>query len=293
MAVIENTTLHTDDNVGLEQEIVKAFDGSYNALADLLGVVAPTIVPAGTALRTTTVNVTLNETPYTEGDEIPVSKTSSTKEIIDVAAPAYYRTLTTEQAVLTAGYIPAVLNKDTKLAAKIRAKIVAKFYTDLTAAATAGKRGGKNLQEALANAEAEVGDALESGSDSAGEIIHFINRFDAADYLSNAQVTVQTAFGLSYLESFLGIPRVVISSSVPKGTVLATPTANINVYGIDIAGLQAGYTVSDSGLLGIKHSHIDERAAYQTIMITGMKVKPEVTNYLVKETIASTSTDGK
>ena len=289
MAVIDNTTLHTDENVGIEQEVLKTFDGSYNALADVLGIVTPTIVPAGTTLRTTTVDVTLNATSYTEGDEIPVSKVTAKKSIIDEATPSYYRTLTTEKTALTAGYITAVLTADTKLLGKVRASIVSQFYTDLLAAATKGKHSGANLQAALANVDAELADALENGNDSSDETVHFINRFDAAEYLGDAAISTQTAFGLTYLESFLGIPRVIITSKVPSGTVLATPTANLTVYGIDIAGLQAGYTVSDSGLIGIKHGHVDERAAYQTVLITGMKIKPEVTNYLVSETISKTT----
>jgi LPXTG-motif cell wall-anchored protein len=51
-----------------------------------------------------------------------------------------------------------------------------------------------------------------------------MNPLDVADYLATANITLQTAFGMTYVENFLGLGTVIFNSSVPKGKVYATIT---------------------------------------------------------------------
>ena len=111
-----------------------------------------------------------------------------------------------------------------------------------------------SLQAVLAQADAALGDALEANGDSAERVVHFVNRFDIADYLAKADVTMQTMFGMSYLQTFLGVNDIFVTSKVPAGTVYVTPTDNIRIYGVDFGSLSQaglGYTVQDLSLIHI------------------------------------------
>lgn len=44
--------------------------------------------------------------------------------------------------------------------------------------------------------------------DDAAEPVHFVNPLDIADYLKAANISVQTAFGMNYVQDFLGLGTV-------------------------------------------------------------------------------------
>ena len=68
----------------------------------------------------------------------------------------------------------------------------------------------------------------------------FMNPLDVADYLTKAQITLQTAFGMTYVENFLGLGTVIFDSKVPKGTIYATAKDNIVLYYIPVNGADLG-----------------------------------------------------
>ena len=76
-----------------------------------------------------------------------------------------------------------------------------------------GTATGKDLQQTLANLWAKNQEYYEDQDVSP---IYFINQQDVADYLGTAQITMQTAFGFTYIENFLGLGTAIIS---PKVTV--------------------------------------------------------------------------
>ena len=68
------------------------------------------------------------------------------------------------------------------------------------------------------------------------EAVYFMNPLDAADYLGDATIITQNAFGMSYVENFLGLGTVIFNSSVTKGKIYATakqmfPDGGVAVYG--------------------------------------------------------------
>lgn len=100
---------------------------------------------------------------------------------------------------------------------------------------------------------------------------------------ANAQVTLQTAFGMSHLQSFLGVENVVVTSKVAKGTVYVTPVENIHVYGLDFSTLgEAGlvYESDPLGLIGVHHVPDYDRASAETYLVNGATFLPEVTDFL-------------
>ena len=340
-----NTITTGDVVTALDQEFAANFDHDLEQLTDILGIVSPEIVAAGTALYQYKVSGSLNNgdyaltadqavvegktyyarsgsegayaytavedpktasistyyelvgpsgTSYTEGDLVALSKYSVTKEPIGDTSFWPYRKVTTAQAIAKSGFENAVLKTDNKMLKDVRAAIVDYFYERLDAAGVA-TASGATLQALLAQTEAKLQDSLERNHDSAGRIIHWVNRFDVADYLATAQVSMQTAFGMTYLENFLGIENVIVTSAIPKGTVFATPDENLHLYGIDFGSLsEAGlvYEVSDSGLVGVHHDAKHNRTSVETNVLAGAYLLPEVLDYIVKGTIVPAVTTG-
>lgn len=288
MAVLPNTKTTADVLKSLDVEAARNFDSEYNQLSDLLSFFPVETVAAGTALKSYTITGKLDTTEYTEGDEVPVSKYTVSPVSIDEIVPKPYRARTTLAAVQKAGIEGAVLRTDSKMLADIRTKIVTDFIGELANGTT--EATGTTVQAALANADAALADALESASYvNSGVTIHLLNRQDAYKYLGTAQVTTQTAFGLTYLEDYLGIQNVVLTNKVASGSFYVIPVDNMHIYAPDFSAMAAlgyDYTVSDSGLIGVMHKPAPDHDSVDTYFKTGLTIWPEYTNFVVKGTIA-------
>ena len=308
MAVPNNISDSKALNASLDIELVKNFKGDADRLAEILGIFGVETLSAGTALKMLKVTGGLNNdktdatttlpgtgtfslgsssgTAYVEGDEVALSKLSASWETVGEIKAVPYRKMTTAAAIQKSGYVPAVLGTDKKLVSLIRADIVKEFFTFLGTGT--GTASGKGLQAAAANVDATLGDAMEKNGDGSGSIVHFISRQDAAAYLGAAPVTTQTVFGMTYLQNFLNMTNVFLTSQVAKGTMYATPAENIHIYGLDFAALaQAGlqYQQDGGGLLGVAHTPAYDHVSAETNVLRGMMLFPESKGYIVKGTI--------
>lgn len=308
MAVPENITKAAAVNASLDQEFIKNFKGDSDRLAEILGIFGVERIAAGTALKMLKVTGTLNNaktdpstlpgesgnvtlgsssgTAYVEGDEVALSTFGTEWETVGEVVAKPYRKMTTAAAIQKAGYANSVLKTDAKMLSLIRADIIKEFFTFLDKGT--GTATGKGLQAAAANADAKLGDALEKNGDASTRIIHFVNREDAAAYLGAAPITTQNVFGLTYLENFLGMTNVILTSQVPQGTMYATPAENIHIFGIDFAELAQGgltYAQSANGLIGVAHSPAYDHVSTETNVLTGMLLFPEVKDYIIKGAI--------
>lgn len=288
MAVLDNTITTDDVNYSLDIELIQNFNSDVDVLENILGIVSPEVVAAGTALYPLTIDGALDTTEREEGDEVPLSHYTVTKGDPVTVAPKAYRKLTTAEAILQSGYEAAVLKTDQKMLSNVRADIMADFFDQL--AEGTGTASGTKLQDTLANVDATLYDALEENADATSRIIHFVNRFDIAEYLGEATIVTQNAFGMSYIEGFLGLTDIIVSSKVPQGTVYAVPAENLHLYGIDFGALsQAGldYTVYDGSLIGVQHTGAYDRFSGETHMASGAKLFAEYLSYIVVGTIAT------
>lgn len=287
-------------NYGLTREFINHFNQDADGLMGILGITSPEIVPAGYTLTQYKVGGALNNqatgtdgtsgTGYVEGDLVALSKYSVTPTSIGKVTLRPYRKVTSAQAISEKGHVPAVMRTDSKMLGDIRADLVDTFFTFL--AAGTGTATGKTLQAALAYGEQALLDELEDNGDAGAgaTLTHWVNRADAAAYLADAEITTQTSFGLTYLENFLGVANVIVTSKVPSGTVYVTPSENLHLYGADFAELSASgltYELSDSGLIGVAHQPVYDHVSVETDVLTGALLFAEVTDYVVKSTIAS------
>lgn len=306
MAVHNNTATSSDVVAAMDIEFIENFTQDYNRLAELVGLFGVDTMAAGTALYQYAVRGSLvngsaadgtSGTSYTEGDFITRSKYSLTRTPIGEVAFIPYAKQTTAQAILKAGFEKAVLRTDRKAQQQLRAAIMADFFSLLANGTTIAspESGTWNLQEVLAYTSAKLGDALETNDDEGGDIVHFINRQDAAAYLARAPITTQDAFGMTFLESFLGVENVFLTSKIASGTVYATPIENIHVYGLDFGSLgQAGltYETNDLGLVGVHHEGDYDHGSAETYLVRGAKFVPEITDYIAKGSMTPVPPEG-
>ena len=90
--------------------------------------------------------------------------------------------------------------------------------------------------------------------------------------------------------NFLGITQCFLTNKVPSGTLYVTPAENIHAYGLDFSELATAgfeYQSDDSGLIGVYHEVDYGRVSAVTNAIMGALFVPEVTDYIVKGTIAT------
>lgn len=292
MAALTNTITTTEVVEALDIEFLKNFNGDISRLTEILGLFGPEIVPAGTAMYTYTVTGSLDTTSVAEGDEVPLSKYEVEKTPIGEHTVKPYRKLTTAQAILKAGFENAVMRTDAQMVKDIRTDVLKSFFTYL--AKGTGTATGSGLQATLAQIDAKLSDTLETNGDAADRIVHFVNPYDIADYLGNAQVTTQTVYGMNYIQSFLGVTDIFVTNKVTENTVYATPVENIHVYGVDFASLSQAaleYTTQDGGLVGVHHDANYARTSSETYALVGCDLLAENLSYIVKGTITDPSGD--
>lgn len=311
MATLPNTSDAAALNAALDQEFIANFTQDMDRLAEILGIFGTETIAAGSTLKMLKVTGTLNNaktdaskadgtgtgavtlgsssgTAYVEGDEVALSKFSAQHEAVAEAVARPYRKLTTAAAIQRSGYEAAVLKTDQKMASLVRNDIVAQLFAFL--ANGTGTASGKGLQACAANVDAALGDALETNGDSTSRVIHFVSRQDAAEYIGNATITDQSAFGLTYLESFVGLTNVFLTNKVAKGTIYATPAENLHIFASDMSALsRAGlaYATDAGGLIGVAHAPAYDRVSVETNILTGATIFPEVKDYIVKGTISA------
>lgn len=105
------------------------------------------------------------------------------------------------------------------------------------------------------------------------------NPLDVADYLASANITLQTAFGMTYVENFLGLGTVILNSSVPKGKIYATAKDNIVLYYIPVNGADLGevfdFTTDATGYIGIHEEPDYTNMTASDTVINGMALFAE------------------
>ena len=314
MAVLDNTTTTEQVCEALDIAMVNNFEQDASRLTEILGIFKPTVVQAGHALYQCVVNGLADGTGRSaEGDEVPLVKATVARTAVGAVELTPYRRLTTAEAIQEAGLVNAIDRSDRSMLAQIKTSIVHNLVSavrlDMGAVAAGVESGDANagiyksgtgmlyfskfvngestradtLQAALAKTDAYVSATLECYCDQSDNLVHIVNTFDLADYLGTAPVTTQTVFGMTYLESFLGVRNVFASAFAPRGYVSVTPAENIHVYGVDFSALGGAglkYTVSDSGLIGVHHDANYARVGAETNVLVGMKTHVEQLCYI-------------
>lgn len=267
MAVAENTIKSEDLVRAREIEFTYRFGESIKKLMEALGVTRKIPKAAGTVLKAYKATGTLQDGTVAEGETIPLSKYKTEAVTFDEITLKKWRKATTAEAIHEKGYEQAVIMTTDRMLKDVQ-KGVRKGFFDFIATGT-GAATGETFQATLAQAWGQLQVLFE---DDEIQAVYFMNPLDVADYLANANISLQNAFGLTYVEDFLGLGTVIFNSSVPKGKIFATAKDNLVLYYIPVNGADLGeafsFTSDQTGLIGIHE-------------------EPDYTNLTVYDTVVS------
>jgi hypothetical protein len=285
MAAETNTIMKNDVARVRAIDFVMQFTGSLKKLIEALGVTRKIAVQEGTALKALKVTGTLESGEVAEGELIPLSHYETEEVAIGEAKLNKWRKATTAEAILKGGYEQAVGMTTDKLVKDVQKTVRTDFFNFL--ATGTGAASGNGLQAALANAWGQLQVLFE---DDAVETVYFLNPLDVADYLGNAQVTMQTAFGMNYIENFLGLGTVFMNSSVPQGKLYATAKENVVLYHVNVSSGDIknafALTTDETGLVGIREYADEDHARVMDLVMSGVTFFPERLDGIVVGTIA-------
>lgn len=254
-----------------ELDFAQLFGENIKGLVNMLGVTRLIPAAAGTVLKKLTVTGTLQTDAVAEGDVIPLSNYKTTYTAVGELTLNKFRKATTAEAILKGGFDQAVNKTNSKMILDIQKTIRAGLIASLAEGTETA--AGNGLQAALANAWGKLQVAFE---DDAIQSVYFLNPLDVSDYLGSATISVQTAFGMSYIENFLGLGTVILSSQISQGTFYATAAENIVAYYVDVNGADGigdGFdftTDPETGFVGVHEDANYTRMQSETVAITGV-----------------------
>lgn len=268
-----------------EIDFVNRFGYSVKKLMEALGVTRMIPKEAGTVLKTYTATGTLESGAVAEGDLIPLSKYSTKAVTYKEITLNKWRKATSAEAIIDRGYDQAVTMTTNKMLQDAQKGIRSEFFTFLATGTKAISAG--TFQEALAQSWGNLQVLFE---DDSIEAVYFMNPLDVADYLSTAQITMQTAFGMNYVENFLGLGTVFFNSSVPKGKIFATAKENVVSYYIPTNGADLGeafqFTSDETGLIGIHEEPDYPHMTCEDVVVSGIALFAERLDGIVVATIS-------
>lgn len=274
----------------LSIDFSERFGQRLKSLYDLLGIERKIPMAAGTVLKTYTSSVTLDGTEVDPGDVIPLSEVKLEEGPTQELTWDKKRKAVPMEDIQKYGFNRAITMTDTKLINEIQKGIRTKLLDQLDTGTTTAE--GEGLQGAMAQAWAAVTAKFDEDD---VDVISFINPFDAADYLGKANITTQTAFGMTYIQDFLNNRIVFMHGDIPKGTFYSTAADNLVIaYAIMNAGEidQAfDFTTDETGIIGVTHDINKQRLTAETITAYGIVLFAERIDGVIVGSITEESTD--
>ena len=288
MAAMDNLTVANDMKKIREVDFVQQFThASLAKLIEVLGVTRKIPMMEGTTMYVYSMDGTLENGAVAEGEVIPLTEIEQTKTAVGNITLNKWRKGVSAEAIKKSGFQTAVNDTDAKLLSLVQKKVRTDLFTFMNGTITGSTSvSGVTLQETLANAWGQLQVLFE---DDTAQAVYFVNPLDIADYLGKANITTQTAFGMNYVEDFLGLGTVIISSQITQGTVIATAKENFIMYYLTMNGdvAQAFDLTSDElGYIGIASGIKNtERAQIESLVMDGIQFLVEYASGVVKGTI--------
>lgn len=267
-----------------EIDFTLMFTESLRKLTEALGVTRKVAKQAGTVLKTYKATGTLEDGAVAEGETIPLSKYTTEAVNYGEITLKKWRKATSAEAIIERGYDQAVGMTTERMLKDVQKSIRKDFFTFLGTGT--GTATGAGLQAALAQTWGKLQTLFE---DDDIQAVHFINPLDIADYLATATITTQTAFGMTYIEDFLGMGKVFMNSSVPKGTIYSTAQDNLVLYYVPVNGADLNeafsFTSDETGYIGIHEEPDYTNMTASDTVVNGMTLFAERLDGVVKTTI--------
>lgn len=271
-----------------EIEFTEMFGEGIRKLTEALGVTRKIAKQAGTVLKTYKASGTLEDGNVPEGETIPLSKYKTEAVNYKEITMKKWRKATSAEAITDRGYDQAVQMTTDRMLLDVQ-KGIRKSFFDFLGTGT-GSASGDTFQATLAQCWGQLQVLFE---DDTIQAVYFLNPLDVADYLATADLTLQTAFGMTYAENFLGLGRVFFNAIVPKGKVYATAQDNLVLYYIPVNGADLGeafnFTSDATGYIGIHETPDYDNMTAKATVVNGMELFAERLDGVVVGTIGASS----
>ena len=269
-----------------EIDFAYRFGESIKKLMEALGVTRKIPKQAGTVLKAYKATGTLQDGAVAEGETIPLSKYKTEPVALAEIVLKKWRKATSAEAIVERGYNQAVVMTKEAMLKDVQ-KGIRKDFFDFLATGT-GKAEGSTFQAALANSWGQLQVLFE---DDEIQSVYFMNPLDVADYLATANISLQNAFGMTYVKDFLGLGTVIFNSSVPKGKIFATAADNLVLYYIPVNGADLNeafdFTSDATGLIGVHESPDYTNMTASDTVVSGIALFAERIDGVVVATIGS------
>ena len=274
-----------------EVDFVTRFGQNWEALQNILGIMRPIKKTPGTQLVSYTADVTLESGSVDPGEVIPYSKSTIVQAAkSDVDIEKFAKAVPIED-VSKYGAAIAVQKSDEAFLTKLQNKVLTAFYTFLNTGSLTGT--ATSWQAALAKAQGEVLNKWKTMEKDVTEVVGFANILDAYDYLGTASITIQTQFGMTYVQNFMGYKTLFLlpAAQIARNKVLATPVENIDLYYVDpndsdFRQLGLDYTVQgETNLIGFHANGNYSTAVGESFALMGMKLWAEYLDGIANITV--------
>ena len=274
-----------------EIDFVSRFTNNWEALREILGIMNPVRKTPGTQLVSYLASVELEDGQVGPGYVIPYSKATVQQfSKADLDLLKYAKAVPIED-VNKYGAAIAVQKTDEAFLNELQSKVLDDFYTFLADDTAASTSTETTFQMAVAVAIGTVKDKFKKMRKNASDIVLFVNTMDAYRYLGAADITVQSAFGIDYVQNFMGARTVILSSEIEEGIVIAVPADNIVLYYVDpgdgqFAQLGLDYTVQgETNLIGFHANGNYSTAVGESFALMGMTLWAEYADAIAIVTV--------
>lgn len=273
-----------------EIDFVTRFGQNWEALREILGIMRPIKKEAGTKLKSYIASVTLEDGDVDPGNVIPYSK--ATVEQIgyaDLTLQKYAKAVPVED-VDKYGADIAVEKTDEAFLNELQTTVMDDFYGELTGNASAMTGNDATFQMAVAMSIGKVRDKFKKMHKNISSIVTFVNTLDAYKYLGAADISIQSLFGIDYVQNFMGAQTMILSSEIDPNKVISVPSDNLILYYVDPSNefqrLGLVYTTDgETNLIGFHAQGNYGTAVGESFALMGMKLWYEYADGVAIETI--------
>lgn len=280
MAPKANLTMSANIEVrAREIDFVTRFGDTWESLREILSVMRMIRKENGTVLRTKSASIVLQDGKVGEGEEIPYSLASVKETPYGEITIEKYAKAVSIEAVDEHGAEAAINMTDEAFLNELQGNVLERFYAHLATGTLTSNEA--TFQMAVAMAIGKVKDKFKKMRKNHSKIVVWVNTLDAYKYLGAAELTVQSAFGIDYVENFMGADKMILSSEIAEGKVIATPVDNIICYYVDPSNsgfrkLGLEYTVSgETPLIGFHANGNYNTAVGESFALMGLTLLTE------------------
>ena len=274
-----------------EIDFVTRFGDTWESLREILSIMRMIRKENGTVLKTKSASIVLQDGKVGEGEEIPYSLASVEETPYGEITIEKYAKAVSIEAVDEHGAEAAINMTDEAFLNELQGNVLDRFYAHLATGTLTSSEA--TFQMAVAMAIGKVKDKFKKMRKNHSKIVVWVNTLDAYKYLGAAELTVQSAFGIDYVENFMGADKMILSSEIAEGKVIATPVDNIICYYVDPSNsgfrkLGLEYTVSgETPLIGFHANGNYSTAVGESFALMGLTLLTEYIDAIAVVTISA------